>query len=169
MLRGPLALERLKIDEETETIRSELKRPDRRGRTHLVMTPQQLLARMTALIPSPRLCLRRTFGVLAGGSPLRKRVVPKCAPRNHSHTLRPPDEQPAQAPPTRTPWAELIARSFEGADALKCPNCGKRMAVLAIIRDRKEARRFLEGTAQYKADPVLSLKIAQGSLDLAHG
>jgi hypothetical protein len=31
-LRGPLALDRLKIDEETETIRYELKHPDRRGK-----------------------------------------------------------------------------------------------------------------------------------------
>ena len=42
----------------------------------------------------------------------------------------------------------MIARSFGGADALKCPHCGKRMAVLAVIRDRKEARRFLEGTGE---------------------
>jgi hypothetical protein len=103
---------------------------------------------MTALIPSPRLCLRRTFGVLASGSPMRKRVVPKSTPRNHSHTLHPPDEKPSQSPPTRTPWAELIARAFDGADALKCLNCGKRMAVLAVIRDRKEARRFLEGIGE---------------------
>jgi hypothetical protein len=128
--------------------------PDRHGKTHLVMTPHQLLARMTALIPSPRLCLRRAFGVLAGGSPLRKRVVPKGAPRNHQHTLHPPDEKPSASPPTRTPWAELIARSFEGADALRCPNCGTRMAVLAVIRDRKEARRYLDGTGEYAELPA---------------
>jgi hypothetical protein len=103
---------------------------------------------MTALIPSPRLCLRRTFGVLASGSPLRKRVVPKTTPRNHSHTPHPADEKPSESPPTRTPWAELIARAFEGADALNCPNCGKRMAVLAVLRDRKEARRVLEGIGE---------------------
>ena len=67
LLRGPLALDRLKRDAETQTIRYGLKRPDRRRTTHPVMTLQQLLARMTALIPSPRLCLRRTFGVLASG------------------------------------------------------------------------------------------------------
>jgi hypothetical protein len=33
------------IDEETETIRCESKRPDRREKAHLVMTPQQVLAR----------------------------------------------------------------------------------------------------------------------------
>ena len=49
LLPGPLALDRLKIDEDEATIRHELKRPDRRGKTHPVMTPQQLLARMTAL------------------------------------------------------------------------------------------------------------------------
>ena len=154
LLRGPLALDRLKFDEETETIRYALKRPGRRGKTHLVMTPAELFARMTALIPSPRLCLRRTFGVLASGSSLRKRVVPKSTPRNHSHTLHPPDQKPGESPPTRTPWAELIARCFDGADALKCTHCGKRMAVLAIIRDRKEAQRFLEGRADDAEPPA---------------
>jgi hypothetical protein len=58
------------------------------------------------------------------------------------------------AVPTRTPWAELIGRSFDGADALKCPNCGTRMAVLAVIRDRKEARRYLEGAGEYAELPT---------------
>jgi hypothetical protein len=75
-------------------------------------------------------------------------VVTKSTPRSHGHTLHPADEKPSASPPTRRPWAELIARAFEGADALKCPNCGKRMAVLAVIRDRKEARRFLEGMGE---------------------
>jgi hypothetical protein len=45
LLRGPLALDGLKIDDETETIRYGLKCPDRRGKTHnLVMTPRQLIA-----------------------------------------------------------------------------------------------------------------------------
>jgi hypothetical protein len=88
------------------------------------------------------------FGLLASGSRLRKRVVPRSTPRNHGHTLHPADEKPSQSPPTRTPWAELIARAFEGADALKCHHCRKRMAVLASIRDRKEARCFLEGIGE---------------------
>ena len=67
---------------------------------------------------------------------------------------KPQDQKPGESPPTRTPWAELIARCFDGADALKCTHCGKRMAVLAIIRDRKEAQRFLEGRADDAEPPA---------------
>jgi hypothetical protein len=40
-----------------------LQRPDRRGRTALLMTPVEFLARLAAILPAPRLALRRQLGV----------------------------------------------------------------------------------------------------------
>jgi len=53
-------------------------------RTHRVMTPVELLARLAALVPPPRFPLLRYFGVFAANSPWRSAVVP-----------RPPDAAPA--------------------------------------------------------------------------
>jgi hypothetical protein len=62
-----------------------LRKPRRNGATHLVMTPVQLLARISALIPPPRYPLVRFSGVFAPRSRWRAGVVPKtpasrCAP-----------------------------------------------------------------------------------------
>jgi|LAHR01.1.fsa_nt_gb hypothetical protein len=54
------------------------------GKTHRVMTPVELLARLAALVPPPRFPLLRYFGVFAANSPWRSAVVP-----------RPPDTAPA--------------------------------------------------------------------------
>ncbi|MHA7837053.1 MAG: hypothetical protein ACX98W_06285 [bacterium] len=45
-------------------------------------------------------------------------------------------------PPRRTAWAELLQRVFE-VDALRCPDCGGRMRILAAITEPDVARRIL--------------------------
>jgi hypothetical protein len=57
----------------------ELQRPWRRGETHRVMEPVELLARLSALIPPPRHPLLRFHGVLGPHSSWRKSVVPDPA------------------------------------------------------------------------------------------
>jgi hypothetical protein len=141
LFRGPLALDRLTINDEGNPAYA-LRQPDRQGRTTLVMTPDQLMGRLSALIPAPHLCLRRVFGVLAPRSPLRRRVVPPTALPASSAT----------GTATRTPWAQLFKRVF-GDEPDRCPRCGGRTVVVAIVRDSKEARRYLEGTGQYAELP----------------
>jgi hypothetical protein len=46
-------------------------------------------------------------------------------------------------PPRRLPWAALLQRVFE-VDALRCPDCGARMRLLATIEDPEVARKILE-------------------------
>ena len=147
LLRPPLSLERLSIDD-NGLAHYELKKPDRRGRTELLFQPHELLARMTAQIPAPRLCLRRVFGVLAPGSPLREKVV---APRKKAV---PPAEGTAAKvaqPPTRTPWAELLRHAFQ-FDPTRC-SCGGTMRVVAVVRSRQQARRYLTGMGLYPRLP----------------
>lgn len=45
--------------------------------------------------------------------------------------------------PRQLPWAELLQRVFE-IDALRCPECGAQMRVLAVIEDAEVARKILE-------------------------
>ena len=76
--RAPLSLERLSMTRDGR-VAYRLQRPWRRGETHRVMDPVELLARLSALIPPPRHPLLRFHGVLAPHSSWRKSVVPEPA------------------------------------------------------------------------------------------
>ena len=79
------------------------KYPKRGGRTHLVMTPLELLARIAALVPPPKIPSVRYSGVLAPASPWRASVVPTArqtacahAASNHAKVDR-PDAHPRRS------------------------------------------------------------------------
>jgi hypothetical protein len=151
LLRPALALNRLSLDEDGNVL-YRLRHSDRKGNTVLRLTPYQFMARMSAQIPAPHLCLRRLFGVLAPRSKLRQAARPPQPPpwTGPGGSIRPPskdgeDDKPVAAP-TRTPWRELIARVFH-EDPLAC-RCGGRFRPVAIIRDRDECRRYLEGVGE---------------------
>jgi len=73
--RPPFSLERLSILADGRVAYS-LRKPRKNGATHLVLTPEQALARISALVPPPRYPLVRFAGVLAPGSSWRALVVP---------------------------------------------------------------------------------------------
>lgn len=52
-----------------------LPKPTPNGRTQLRLTPLQLLDRLAALIPPPRVHRRRSYGVLAPNAPWRAQVT----------------------------------------------------------------------------------------------
>jgi hypothetical protein len=90
-------------------------------RTRLRLTPLQLIERLAALIPPPRLHRHRYHGVLAPNAPLRAQVtalarqlpapLPEAAPLPHSPE-RPPARYPGSGP-GRALWALLLARIYE--------------------------------------------------------
>ena len=66
--RPPFAGERLEwID--AERVRDRLPRPRPDGRTELILSPPQLIERVAALVPPPRLHRLRYYGVLAPNAP----------------------------------------------------------------------------------------------------
>src|SRR4051812_15078009 len=62
--RPAIANERLKRNRAGQVV-LQLKSPWRDGTTHIVMSPLELLQRLAALVPRPRLHLIRFHGVLA--------------------------------------------------------------------------------------------------------
>jgi len=74
--RPTLSLERLSVLDDGR-IAYRVKYPRRGGRTHLLMSPMQFMARISALIPPPRFPLVRYSGVLAPASKWRWSVVPR--------------------------------------------------------------------------------------------
>jgi Putative transposase len=119
-----------------------LKTPWRNGTTHVLFEPVELLEKLAALIPAPRLNLTRFHGVLAPAAKWRASIVPP-----------PPVEttpvcgcRQLEAGKKRRPnysWAALMARVFE-VDVLQCGHCKGRLRILAAIHPPENTRKILE-------------------------
>ena len=66
-LRPAISNERISVLADG-SIAYELKNPMRGGKTHRVMSPMELMARLAAIVPPPRLPLVRYYGCLAPNS-----------------------------------------------------------------------------------------------------
>ena len=73
--RPPVAVERMALTSSGH-VRYTLKTPYRDGTTHIVLEPLDLMARLAALVPPPRMHLTRFHGVFAPHSKLRAAVTP---------------------------------------------------------------------------------------------
>ena len=103
-----------------------LKRTWKGGVTALVFEPHQLIARLAALIPRPRIPMTRYFGVFASRHSWRARVVPQ--PPAPARTGVPT----APKRPARMRWPDLMQRVFR-VDVLHCTACGGRLRLIAAI------------------------------------
>ncbi len=142
--RPPFSLERLgELSDGRLTYA--LKKRRKNGQSHVVMTPLEFLARLSALIPPPYLHTVRFHGVLAAGSPWRAAIVPVPPKRRsrhrHAETTEAPDAEPA--PSAKVPWAELLKRVYN-VDALACSRCGGRLSWISVITEPPVVRRILE-------------------------
>ena len=144
-------------------VRYRMKRTFSDGRSEVVLSPQDFLARLCALIPQPRVHLVRYFGAVGPGArgraalTGRRREKPALAPTS-------PDDKPAAPPPPpattedpdslgapppdpgrarRLDWASLLQRVYQ-IDVLVCRDCGGRLRVIAFITDERVARRILD-------------------------
>ena len=150
--RPPFALERLHALTGVASLASpdarllyRFPKPTPDGRTELVLSPLQLLERLVAFVPPPRVHRHRYHGVLAPHAGLRSAVVAFGRAPDEGLSLPAPLEAPlpgpeAQDEPSRAPsparirWAVLLARIYEVLPLL-CPACGGSMRILAFLTD----------------------------------
>ena len=129
--RGPIAMERLELLAGGRLL-YRFKRAWRDGSTHIVLTPLEMLEKLSALIPSPHAHLVRYAGIFAPAAKWRSLIVPTSSP--------PVETEPAihalgaqaagiEASNVETPvcrhgrnytWAELMKRVW-ALDVLECP------------------------------------------------
>jgi len=124
LARPPIAQDRLELLQDGR-VRYRFKRAYKDGSTAVDLEPFDLLARICALIPPPRLNMVRYHGVLSSRAKLRAEVVP-------SPSEPEPDPLQLQAelplcvepdrPPRRKPWAWLLKHVFLH-DVSVCPRC----------------------------------------------
>ena len=119
-------------------MRYRFKTPWRDGTTDVVLDPLDFLARLAALVPTPRVNLTRFHGVFALNSRYRARVTPAGrGPGAKNLGSTDPSRPPVQGPGRRPPidWAGRLARVF-GIDVETCSDCGGQLRIIACIEDR---------------------------------
>jgi len=149
--RPPFALERLHSLAGVASLASpdarllyRFPKPTPDGRTEIVLSPLQLLERLVAFVPPPRMHRHRYHGVLAPHAGLRAVVVAIGRAPAQAPSLADPEpaplasgsrgESPRSASPARIRWAALLARIYEVLPLL-CPACGGSMKILAFLTD----------------------------------
>jgi hypothetical protein len=142
-LRPPVGQDRLQLMPDGTAV-LELRRRWTDGTTHLVFDPVELLERLAALTPRPRVNLILYNGVLAPRAAWRRAVVPSPATDQSAGAARAVDAGGTAAAwrlPNRT-WAELMQRSV-GFDVLACPRGAGRLRLVALIQDGAVIQRIL--------------------------
>ena len=138
--RPPLATRRLRLLA-SQRLCFALKTPWSDGTSHLLLSPMELLEKLAALVPPPRLHLLRYHGLLAPRARGRGRIVP-AKPVEESTAA----DRASSVPPCahRLRWATLLARVL-GADLSACAACGGRLRIIAALTDPASIRTYLEG------------------------
>jgi hypothetical protein len=123
-------------------VRYTLKTPYRNGTTHIVLEPLDLMARLAAPVPPPRMHLRRFHGVFARHSKLSAALTP-------SHRGVGAAQQPSADPPKPpTPrhvamsWARRLKRVFD-IEIEGCVRCGGKLKIIASIAEPELIERIL--------------------------
>ncbi len=143
-------------------VRYSLKTPYRDGTTHIVLEPLDLMARLAALVPPPRMHLTRYHGVFAPHSKLRAAITP--ARRGVGKKAQVEDGADKSATPRHVAmsWAKRLKRVF-GIDIEACARCGGKLKVIASIEEPEVIAKILahlERTApdQYQAELPLGAR-----------
>jgi hypothetical protein len=154
--RPPFALDRLH-ERDPEHLLYESAKQGPGGNGLQILTPLQLLDRLAALVPPPRVHRHRYFGVFAPSSPLRTAVT-ALAPGATTAPPAPiavPAAAPAHRRAVRYAWAMLLARIYE-VFPLRCPRCGAAMRIIAFITDGPTVRDILAHCGEPTAPPRIA-------------
>ena len=139
--RPPLAVGSLKQHSE-DLLSFKLKTPWSDGTTHLILSPLELIEKLSALVPPPRKNIVRYHGVLGPAARNRNKIVPGEETNS--------DDKVASPKRYRLKWSALLARVFR-VDVEKCPRCAGKMKIVAALTDSASIRQYLKGTG-YDAD-----------------
>jgi len=163
LARPPIAQDRLALRDDG-AVQYTMKKAWKDGTRAIVLQPLDLIARVCAMIPSPRFNMIRFHGVFSPNAKLRSEVVPS----RESRCLA--DESPAEltdaeqtnlfgeekTKPKRNPWAWLIKKVFL-VDVMDCPECGGRMKWLDACTEERDINRVLAAHGLAPRAPPLSL------------
>ena len=143
--RGAVSLERLTQDGNGELVYT-FTHPWSDGTTGIRLSPLELLEKLAALVPLPRMHLVRYGGCLAPHSHLRGAIIP--TPRQQGME----DEAATDTGAPRWRWARLLKRVF-ALDMARCPFCQQgSLRIIAAITHGEVIRKILRHL-KLAADP----------------
>jgi len=133
--RGAVSLERLTQDAHGDLVYT-FTHPWSDGTTGIHLSPLELLEKLAALVPLPRMHLVRYGGCLAPHSHLRGAIIP--TPRQQGV-----DEAATDTGAPRWSWARLLQRVF-ALDMARCPFCQQgTLRMIAAITQGAVIRKIL--------------------------
>ncbi|MCC6214455.1 MAG: transposase [Polyangiaceae bacterium] len=146
LLRPPIAQERLELHPSGK-LRYSLKKPWSDGSVAVLLEPEDLLSRLCALIPPPRLHMLRYFGVLSSHAARRREVVPSASTETATGcgkqlALFQKESLDDDVRTRRKPWAWLLRHVFQ-VDMTTCPACGRAMRLLETATTPEAVARLL--------------------------
>ena len=142
--RPPVSEKRLALTSQGK-VRYALKTPYRDGTTHVIFEPLDFIAKLAALVPSPRANLTRYHGVFAANSKHRVNVTPAKRGKGSSRQgLQGTNKTDSLADEHREmTWAQRLKRVFN-IDITICRRCGKAVKIVASIEDPLIIKRILD-------------------------
>jgi len=144
MAHGAVSLERLTQDANSDLVYT-FTHPWSDGTTGIRLSPMELLEKLAALVPLPRVHLVRYGGCLAPHSSLRGAIIP--TPRQQGLE----DEETDTASP-RWSWARLLKHVF-ALEMVRCPFCQRgALQIIAALTQGEVIRKIL-GHLKLAADP----------------
>src|SRR2546430_2429822 len=133
--RGAVSLERLQEEANGDLLYT-FTHPWSDGTTGIRLAPLELLEKLAALVPLPRVHLVRYGGCLAPHSSLRGAIRPTLRQQGVDG-----EETPTGTP--YWPWARLLSRVF-GLDMSTCPFCRRgSLRIIAVITQESVITRIL--------------------------
>lgn len=162
MARGPIANERL-TESFPNQFTYELKSKWRDGTTHVGFTGLDLMARIVALIPPPKMKMIRYFGVFASNFKGREKIVPE---QELIKSEGPVDLENPKVKKERLSWSQMLKRVFE-IDVTICPKCQGRMEQIAVIKDKAVALAILKSLDEITVFKPLTVEPVRGPPDAA--
>jgi hypothetical protein len=153
--RPPMSQERLGRLNDKQLVYS-LRKPTMDGRTELILTPVELIHKLSQLITPSRIHKHRYCGVLAPNAKLRKAVIESAGPAGSTQLLLDKarekmaiDESAGESTEPNLIrkaaahcWALLLVRIYECMPLL-CPRCDKPMRIIAFIQDPPTIEKIL--------------------------
>ena len=154
--RGAVSLERLEQDASGDLIYTFTK-PWSDGTRGIKLSPLELLEKLAALVPSPRVHQVRYGGCLAAHSKLRGAITP--TPRQQGIEVQ------ASPASSRFGWARLLKRVFT-IDMEQCPRCHQgALRIIAVITYRPIIHRILTHLKLApEPPPIAPARLEQGRL-----
>ncbi len=135
------------------------KKPCGDGTAAIKMKPLEMMERLAALVPRPRVHLTRFHGVVGPHYKYRKLIVPKkkvelslVAGADAAH---PADSDKPPASFKRIAWAQLLKRVFN-IDVTVCSHCKGKVKIIAAIEDPKVIKKILNHMGLPSSAPRLA-------------